>query len=97
MSRLTGKPTICICENKDADQLRGNREADQRLCFRYTGSTLPVLLESEISSFWPAYVTVQPDLCQICLETTLLVFSQDGSNDDQTVQMMIVVIRFCST
>ena len=22
------KPTICICENKDADQLRGNREAD---------------------------------------------------------------------
>ena len=25
------KPTICICENKDADQLRGNREADQRL------------------------------------------------------------------
>ena len=27
-----GKPTICICENKDADQLRG----DQRLCFRYT-------------------------------------------------------------
>ena len=24
------KPTICICENKDADQLRGNREADQR-------------------------------------------------------------------
>ena len=29
------KPTICLCENKDADQLRGNREADQRLCFRY--------------------------------------------------------------
>ena len=30
-----GKPTICIGENKDADQLRGNREADQRLCIRY--------------------------------------------------------------
>ena len=26
--------TICIGENKGADQLRGNREADQRLCFR---------------------------------------------------------------
>ena len=26
------KPVFCICENKDADQLRGNREADQRLC-----------------------------------------------------------------
>ena len=37
------KPDFCICENKDADQLRGNRETDQRLCFRYTGSTLPLL------------------------------------------------------
>ena len=35
MSHLTRKPTICICETKDADQLRGNREADQRLCFHY--------------------------------------------------------------
>ena len=34
MCRLMGKPTICICENEGADQLRGNREADQRLCFR---------------------------------------------------------------
>ena len=34
-----GKPTICIGENKDADQLRGDRAADQRLCFRYTSST----------------------------------------------------------
>ena len=33
MSLLMRKPTICICENKDADQLRGNREAEQRLCF----------------------------------------------------------------
>ena len=60
MSRLMGKPTICICENKDADQLRGNREADQLLCFRYTDSTLPLLFKSEISSFQPASVTVQP-------------------------------------
>ena len=37
------KPTFCICENKDADQLRGNREADQRLCFRYIDSTIPLL------------------------------------------------------
>ena len=51
LSRLVGKPTICICENKDADQLRGNREADQRLCFRYSDSIIPLLLKSEISSF----------------------------------------------
>ena len=44
-----GKPTICIGENKDADQLRGNREADQRLCFRYLVSTIPLLLKSEMA------------------------------------------------
>ena len=50
MSRDLRKPDFCICENKDADQLRGNREADQRLCFRYTDSTIPLLPKSEISS-----------------------------------------------
>ena len=29
--------------NKDADQFRGDREADQRLCLRYTESTIPLL------------------------------------------------------
>ena len=29
--------------------LRGNREADQHLCFRYTVSTMPLLLEFKIS------------------------------------------------
>ena len=41
---------VCICENKDTDQLRGNREADQCLRFRYTDSTIPLLSKSEISS-----------------------------------------------
>ena len=55
MSRLSYEPRcektgFCICENKDADQLRGNREADQRLCFRYTDGTIPLLPKSEISS-----------------------------------------------
>ena len=45
-----GNPTICIGENKGADQLRGNREADQRLCFRYTDSTIPLVIKSKISS-----------------------------------------------
>ena len=48
LSHPMGKPTIYICENKDADQLRGNREADQRLCFRSSDSTIPLLLKSEI-------------------------------------------------
>ena len=44
------KPAFCICENKDADQLRGNCEADQRLCFRYTDSTIPLVSKSEIEA-----------------------------------------------
>ena len=44
------KPAFCTCKNKDADQLRGNREADQRLCFRYTDSTIHLLSKYEISS-----------------------------------------------
>ena len=44
------KPTFCICENKDADQLRGYREADQRLCFRYLDSTIHLLPKFKISS-----------------------------------------------
>ena len=39
-----------ICKNKDADQLRGNREADQRLSFRYIASTIPLLPKYKISS-----------------------------------------------
>ena len=72
-----GKPAICIGENKDADQLRGNREADQRLCFRYSDSTIPLLLKSKISSFFS--VLVQVGLCQTCSETALFVFPRGGS------------------
>ena len=50
MSRVVRKPAFYICENKDADQLRGNREADQRFCFRFTDSTIPLLPKSKISS-----------------------------------------------
>ena len=49
MSRIVRKPDFCLGENKGADQLRGNREADQRLCFRYTDSTISLLLKSEIA------------------------------------------------
>ena len=63
------KPVFCICENKDADQLRGNREADQRLCFRYTDSTFPLLPKSEISSLQSSSVAVQPGLCATWSET----------------------------
>ena len=51
------KPAFCICENKGADQLHGNRDqlhgngaAIQRLCFHYIDSTIPLILKSEVSS-----------------------------------------------
>ena len=50
MSRVMRKPDFCIYINKDADQLRGNREADQRLCFHYKASTIPLLPKSESAS-----------------------------------------------
>ena len=50
------KSDFCLCENKGADQLRSNCEADQRFCFRYTDSTLSRLLKFQVSSLL-LYVT----------------------------------------
>ena len=44
MSPIVRKPDFCLCENKGADQLRSNSEADQRLCFPYTDRKIPRLL-----------------------------------------------------
>ena len=54
------KPDVCICENKDADQLCSNCTADQRLCFRCIDSIIPLLSKS---------MPVQPSLCQTLAET----------------------------
>ena len=64
-----GKPTICVGENKGADQLHSNCKADQRLCFRYTDSAIPLLFKSKISSLYPSSVTVQPGLCWMWTKT----------------------------
>ena len=42
LSRVVRKPAFCIWENKAADQLRSNCAADQRLCFHYIESTIPL-------------------------------------------------------
>ena len=68
-SRVVRNSAVYICENKDADQLRDNREADQCLCFRYTDSTIPLLPKYEVSSFLPSCVAAQPGLCLTWSET----------------------------
>ena len=70
MSRVVRKPAFCICENIDADQLCGNRKADQRICFRYIDSTILLLHKYEISSVEPSRVVVQSGLCLIRSETS---------------------------
>ena len=52
------KPDFCLCENKGEDHCT----ADQRLCFRYTDSTISLLSKSKISSLNPSSVLVQPSL-----------------------------------
>ena len=69
MSPVMRKPAFCICENKDADQLHGNGKADQRLCFRYTDSKIPLLSKSEISSLYSYSVVIQPGLCRTWSQT----------------------------
>ena len=75
------KPAFCICENKDADQLRGNREADQRLCFRYTDSTIPLLAKSEIQASSHLLWLYSPVCVGPGRTPRRPVFSQRGSND----------------
>ena len=58
MSRVTRKATFCICENKDADQLRGKLIS----AFVFATPIVPLLPKSEISSFWPSSIAVQPGL-----------------------------------
>ena len=79
LSRVVRKPAFCICENKDADQLRGNRDADQRLCFRYIDS----------QSLYFLYTKFQASCHLLCLYSLVCVgpgwkprrpvFSQRGS------------------
>ena len=44
------KPAFGIFENKEADQLCGNRTADQHLCLRYISITIPVPPKSEFQA-----------------------------------------------
>ena len=53
----------------DTDQLRSNRAADQRICFRYIDSTNSAPLKTEISSISPSSMAVQSGLGRTLSET----------------------------
>ena len=67
LSRFMRKSVSPYAQNKGADLLRGNGEADQRLCFCYIDSTILLLPKAKISSLWRSSEAVQPDLCQTWL------------------------------
>ena len=67
------KPAFCICKNKDADQLPGNREADQRLCFHYIDGTIPLL---------PIYIRNFKPLTILCGCTAWFVWGLVGNLED---------------
>ena len=72
------KPASCICESKGTAQLRGNPAADQRLCFRYKDSEIPLLPKSEILSLLPSYEAVQPGFCRNAPNHRAQVFLRRG-------------------
>ena len=92
LSRLMGKPTICIGEKKGPDQLRSNCEADQRLCFRYSDGTIPLLLKSEISSF--QLFSMLARTCRFVSDLfgnhILLVFPRGGSFYEEFGSLVVI-------
>ena len=76
-------------------QRRRSDSRNQCLCFRYTDSTVPLLLKSEISSFQPASALVQLGLCRTSSETTLLVFSRGSSfvNHQNRIQICHMLLH----
>ena len=82
MSRVMRNPAFCKCENKATDHLCGKRRtADQRLCFRYTDSVIPLLPKSEISSLKSSHLLLL--YSPVCVgpgrKPLRPVFSQRGS------------------
>ena len=60
MSLVMRKPDFRIYENKDADQLCGNREADQRLCFRYTAQFVSDLVRNPENQLSLTRLIIEP-------------------------------------
>ena len=77
-------------KTKGADQLCGNRAADQHLCFRYIDSTIPQLPKSQISSFYPSFVAVQRCLFRTWSETPMTGFLTTRLIDQLNFHLQIV-------
>ena len=79
MRWVVRKPAFCIYENKDTDQLHGNRDADQRLCFPYIYSTIPLLPYTKFQAFSHLVWLYSPVYVGPGRKPRRPVFSQRGS------------------
>ena len=78
-----GKPTICIGENKDADQ---------RLCFRYSDSTVPLLLKSKIFQASSSFLCLYRPVCVAFGQKPHCWFSQEAAQ----MSVLSLILHFIS-
>ena len=72
---------------KCADKLRTNRASDQRLCFRYIYSTIPL----HFQPLRPSSVDVQPGLCWTWwVSNSGLSYVMSGMESDQSLQRYVM-------
>ena len=90
------KLAFSICKNKAADQLCSKCTADQRLCFCFMDSVIPLLLKSKILGFYPTSETVQAGLywtCSEILKTCVMANSkgQGGNDNDKYIRSRLLL------
>ena len=92
LSRHKGQPTICIGENKGADQLRSYCKADQHLVF----ATCIVQFLYFLNTKFPAsnhLLRLYSLVCVTWPEPKLLIFSRPGSSP---IYLLMDILRFLS-
>ena len=87
------KPDFCITKYKGADQLHGDRQVDQCLCFHYIDSAFPLL--SKYRNFRPLAIFCG---CKVRFESDLVGNPEDRfSNLDQILRslfdLMLIIHR----
>ena len=66
---------------------------DQRLCFRYIDSLIPLLSKSKVSSLLRSLENVQPGLCPTWLETPITGFLMSRLIYEQAPTLMRLLCR----
>ena len=86
------KPDFCLCENKGADQLRGNPEADHAFVFATRIVQFLFYLNPKLQAS-SSFLSLYRPICVVPgRKPRRPVFSRRGSND--TIQTLQIIIPF---